>query len=72
MYNNLKAGIEIHLKCLSIMIYEDLDSPVTAVPDFGWLGIMMSTFMSSSFNMPTMSPELKESDFEIKEEDNEE
>jgi hypothetical protein len=72
MYNNLKVGIEMHLKCLSIMIYEDLDSPVTTVPDFGWLGLMMGTFMSSSFNMPTMSPELKESDFETKQEDNEE
>ena len=72
MYNNLKAGIEIHLKCLSIMIYEDLDSPITIVPDFGWIGLMMGTFMSSSFNTPTMSPELKESDFETKQEDNEE
>jgi hypothetical protein len=64
MYNNLKVGIEIHLKCLSTMLHEDLDNPVTVVPDFGWLGMMMGTFMAPSFNMPAIKPELEESDFE--------
>jgi hypothetical protein len=72
MYNNLKVGIELHLKCLSIMIHEDLDNPATVIPDFGWLGLMMGTFMAPSFNMPSMKTELKESDFETKEEESEE
>ena len=71
MYNNLKVGIEMHLKCLSIMVHEDLDSPVASVPDFGWLGLVMGTFMAPSFNMPPMKSELKESDFESKEESDE-
>lgn len=71
MYNNLKIGIEMHLKCLSIMIHEDLDSPATMVPDFGWLGLMMGTFMAPSFNMPPTKTELKESDFEAREESDE-
>lgn len=70
MYGNLKIGTEIHLKCLSIMVYEDLDNPVTIVPDFGWLGLMMGTFMTPSFSVPSTKTELKESDFETsKEED---
>jgi hypothetical protein len=71
MYNNLKVGIEMHLKCLSIMVHEDLDSPVASVPDFGWLGLMMGTFMAPSFNMSPMKSELKTSDFEDKEESDE-
>ena len=67
MYNNLKIGIEMHLKCLSIMVHEDLDNPVTIVPDFGWIGLMLGTFMGPSFNVPSFKPELKESDFEAKE-----
>ena len=66
MYNNLKVGIEMHLKCLSIMVHEDLDNPVTSIPDLGWMGLMMGTFMTSSFNMPPIKTELKESDFETK------
>lgn len=66
MYNNLRIGVEIHLKCLSIMLYEDLDSPATMVPDFGWLGLMIGAFTAPTFNIPPMKTELKESDFEVK------
>ena len=72
MYNNLKIGIEMHLKCLSIMVHEDLDNPVTIVPDFGWIGLMLGTFMGPSFNVPSFKSELKESDFEAKEGEDEE
>lgn len=72
MYNNLKVGIEMHLKCLSIMVHEDLDNPVTIVPDFGWIGLMLGTFMGSSFNVPSFKSELKESDFETSKEENHE
>ena len=71
MYNNLKIGIEMHLKCLSIMVYEDLDNPVTIIPDFGWIGLMLGTFMGPSFNVSSFKSELKESDFEAKEEEDE-
>ena len=71
MYNNLKVGIEMHLKCLSIMVHEDLDSPITSIPDFGWLGLMMGTFMTPSLNIPPIKTDLKESDFEVKEESDE-
>ena len=71
MYNYLKIGIEMHLKCLSIMVHEDLDNPVTIVPDFGWIGLMLGTFMGPSFNVPSFKTELKESDFEAKEEEDE-
>ena len=71
MYNNLKIGIEMHLKCLSIMVHEDLDNPVTIVPDFGWIGLMLGTFMGPSFNVSSFKTELKESDFEAKEEEDE-
>lgn len=71
MYNNLKISVEMHLKCLSIIVHEDLDSPATMVPDFGWLGLMMGIFMAPSFNMPPMKTELKESDFEAREESDE-
>ena len=71
MYSNLKIGIEIHLKCLSIMVHEDLDNPVTSVPNFRWLGLIMGTFMAPDFNVPSSKTELKESDFETKDEPNE-
>ena len=64
MYNNLKIGIEMHLKCLSIMVHENLDSPTAFIPDFGWLGMMMGTFMAPSFNMPSINTELKEGKYE--------
>ena len=60
MYNNLKVGIEMHLKCLSIMVHEDLDNPVTIVPDFGWIGLMLGTFMGPSFSIPPMNSKVKE------------
>ena len=71
MYNNLKVGIEMHLKCLSIMVHEDLDNPLAIVPDFSWIGLMLGTFMGPSFNIPSFKTELKESDFETKEEPDE-
>lgn len=72
MYNNLKVGIEMHLKCLSIMVHEDLDNPVTIVPDFGWIGLMLGTFMGPSFSVPSFKPELKDSDIETSKEKNHE
>ena len=71
MYNNLKIGIEMHLKCLSILVYEDLDNPTTLIPDFGWIGLMIGTFMTPSINMPYVKTELKETDFETQEKSNE-
>lgn len=64
MYNNLKVGMEMHLKCLSILLYEDLDNSLAIVPDYGWLGLIMGTFASPGFNVPPFKSELKESDFE--------
>ena len=52
MYNNLKVGVEMQLKCLSIMVHEDLDNPIIVVPDFGWIGLMLGTFMGPSLNIP--------------------
>lgn len=69
MYNNLKVGIEMHLKCLSIIVHEDLDRPATYIPDFGWLGLVLGTFTAPNFNMPNMNTELKEEDFDKKESD---
>ena len=62
MYTNLKVAIEMHLKCLSILVHENLDSPIVNIPDFSWIGIMMGMFTPPSFNTP--KTELKEADFE--------
>ena len=68
MFYNLKIAIEMHLKCLSVLVYENLDNPVVNIPDFSLIGTMMSMF-TPSFNIP--KPELKESDFETKEDTDE-
>lgn len=68
MYNNLKIAVEMHLRCLSVMVHEDLNSPVVNIPDFSLIGTMMGMF-SPSFNFP--KAQLKESDFEFKEEKDE-
>ena len=69
MYTNLKVAIEMHLRCLSTMVYENLDNPIVNIPDFSWIGTMMGMF-APSFNLP--KTELKESDLETKEKGNEE
>lgn len=68
MYNNLKISLEMHLKCLSTMTYENLDNSIVNIPDFTWIGTMMGMFVPS-FNIPKV--DLKESDFETNQEDSE-
>lgn len=51
MYTNLKIAIEMHLRCLSIMVHENLDDPVVNIPDFSWIGTMMG-MLTPSFNIP--------------------
>lgn len=55
MYTNLKIAIEMHLKCLSIMVHENLDDPVVNIPDFSWIGTMMG-MLTPSFNIPKVEP----------------
>jgi len=68
VYTNLKIATELHLRCLSILIYEDLDVPAINIPDFSWIGTITGLF-APSFNLP--KTELKESDFEYRENSNE-
>ena len=64
MYNNLKIAIEIHLRCLSTMVYENLDNPVVSIPDFSLIGTMLGMF-TPSYNLPKIEQE--KSNFETKE-----
>lgn len=47
MLVNQKVAMEMYLKCLSIRMYEDLDSPTVQVPDFSLL--LMTTWMFGGF-----------------------
>ncbi len=58
MYTNLKTAIEMHLKCLSIMVHENLDDPVVNIPDFSWIGTMMG-MLTPSLNIPKVEPKEK-------------